>query len=361
MLATLAVSTPIFPPPVTIEERGSSDIDSTNNINTAEPTTTVYPSSSPADPQYSVEESQLRSAIYIPPNFELGSGSKQTVILVPGTAIPGGTTYAHNFAKLLGKTSFADPLWLNIPGYSLDDIQVNAEYVVYAIHYISGITGGKNVSVVTWSQGSLDMQWALKYWPSARQLVNDHIAISGDYHGTKLAYAICPGLLQNPSLGCTPSVFQQTYDSKFVSKLRSGGGDSAYVPTTTVYSAFDEVVQPQADSGASSYLNDAHGVGVTNNMLQAVCTGSPAGGIYGHASVLFNPLAWELTVDALLNPGPGQTSRINLPTVCGLPMANGLTALDVISTKGMTVIGVANAAAYLPRAATEPDLKPYAT
>ncbi|KAH0541943.1 hypothetical protein GP486_008677, partial [Trichoglossum hirsutum] len=274
LLATLALSAPTFLPPqhldsvkATMRPRGGGDIDSTNNVNTIEPSAPIYPSSSPADPLYSVEESQLRGAIYIPPTFQYGKGSKQTVILAPGTAIPAGTTYAHNFAKLLSQSTFGDPLWLNIPGYTLGDIQVTAEHVAYAIHYISGITGGQNVSVVTWSQGSLDMQWALKYWPSTRGLVSDHIAISADYHGTKLAYAICPDFVQNPLLGCTPSVLQQTYDSHFVNKLRSGGGDSAYVPTTTVYSAFDEIVQPQADPSASAFLNDARAVGVSNNQL----------------------------------------------------------------------------------------------
>ncbi|KAH0545367.1 hypothetical protein FGG08_000508 [Glutinoglossum americanum] len=346
---------------VSLAKRGGIDIDSTDNSN-PEPPTTIYPQSSSADPSYSILEKALRSAIYIPSAFEFGRGSKQTVILVPGTAVPGGTTYKGNFAKLLSSTTWADPLWLNIPGFSLGDIQANAEYVAYAIHYISAITGGRNVSVITWSQGSLDTQWGLKYWPSTRGLVSDHIAVSGDYHGTKLAYTLCPGFPLNMLLGCTPSILQQTYDSNLIRKLRSSGGDSAYIPTTTIYSGTDEIVQPQSGSGASSFLNDARTVGVSNNQVQVVCgPGSLAGGFYGHAGVLIHPLAWELTVDALQHPGPGQVSRLNVPNVCRTPAANGLTAGDVLLTEAMTVTGALNALAYSPRVDSEPAFKPYVT
>ncbi|KAI9763862.1 MAG: hypothetical protein M1840_009046 [Geoglossum simile] len=332
-------------------------IDSTDNANTRDPPTVIYPKATSTDPPYSISESQLRSAIYIPSTFQYGAGSKQPIILVPGTAIPGGTTYANNFAKLLAGTSFADPLWLNIPGFTLGDIQVSAEYVAYAIHYISGISGGKPIGVVTWSQGSLDMQWAMKYWPSTRALVSDHIATSGDYHGTKLAHILCPGF---PTLACDPSILQQTYSSNFITKLRSSGGDSAYVPTTTIYSASDEVIQPQIDPFASSFLNDARGVGVTNTQVQSVCAGRPAGGFYSHGGVLYNPLAWALTVDALTHDGPGKVERINLGSVCGTAAANGLTAGDVLVTEGAAIIGATNALLYLPKVGSEPGFMPYA-
>lgn len=55
-------------------------------------------------------------------------------------------------------------MWLNIPGYMLDDIQTNAEYVAYAIHYIKQISNVPSIAVSTWSQGGLATQWALKYW-----------------------------------------------------------------------------------------------------------------------------------------------------------------------------------------------------
>lgn len=48
------------------------------------------------------------------------------MILVPGTGDTGCFTFDGNFIPLLTGQSYADPVWLNIPDYLLDDIQFNA-------------------------------------------------------------------------------------------------------------------------------------------------------------------------------------------------------------------------------------------
>lgn len=140
---------------------------------------------------------------------------------------------------------------------------------------ISYISGHKNVSTISWSAGSLDGQWAFKYWPSTRSKVSNKIGISPDYHGTIEAQALCPGFV---TPGCTPAIAQQNYNSTFIATLRNNGGDSAYVPTTNVYSIFDEIVEPQQDPNASGALNDARNVGVSNTEVQSVCTAFLPGG-----------------------------------------------------------------------------------
>jgi hypothetical protein len=345
-----AVSTPSH---MALDARQNTGIDSTSNDNPINPTTAIYPKKAAGDAPYSVDENSLRSAIYIPSTFAYGKSGKQTVLLVPGTSLPGGTSYANAFGKLLAVTSYADPVWINIPGYSLGDAQVNAEYVAYAINYLSDISGQKKISVISWSQGGLNVQWGLKYWASTRSVVADFIPLAPDFRGTTEADLVCSGLTLPL---CTPSIKQQDNSSKFISVFRSNGGDSAYVPTTTFYSATDEIVQPEIGTGASSYMLDARGVGVTNNQVQALCPGTIQ--IVLHEGVLYNAVAWALIEDALTHDGPGNPSRLtNLPTLCTQLNASGLNA---VQGESILLTAVPNIVAYKTHVFTEPAIKSYA-
>ncbi|KAG9515292.1 alpha/beta-hydrolase, partial [Aureobasidium melanogenum] len=328
---------------------------SMSNVNLQTPKDTIYPRKG-NDPKYSVTESSLRSAIYIPPSFT--GGKVQPVILMPGTGATGYFTYIGNYIPLLTGSSYADPVWLNIPGYLLNDAQTNAEYAAYAINYIASITG-KKVSIIGWSQGNIDIQWAFKYFTSTQKSTRNHIAISPDYAGTVNANLICP-----EGLPCDPSVFQQEYKgtSNFIDQMRLNGGDSAYVPTTTVYSGlFDEIVEPQQGTDASAYLLDARNVGVTNNYVQGVCSGLPGGSFYTHEGVLYNPIAFGLVKDALINGGAGQTSRLDLNTLCNMYLAEGLNVSDLLLTENAILVAALSLILYEPKVSAEPALMAYAT
>jgi hypothetical protein len=336
-----------------------------NNINNNNPRSPKNIWNIRGDAPYSLSEDALRKAIFIPSGFKYGAGNKRPVIMVPGTGAYGGSNFQNNLRKLLQGQSFADPVWLNIPGAMLGDAQVNSEYIAYAINYISTVSksNSNNLAVISWSQGGLDTQWAFKYWPSTRKVVKDFLPVSPDFKGTILANALCltpdSNLMLNPL--CPPSVIQQEATSGYVNRLRSGGGDSAYVPTTTVYSGFfDEIVEPQQGTIASAYINDARGVGVSNNEVQKVCAGGLAGTFYGHAGVLFNPLTYALIVDALKNDGPGRTSRINVASVCSTYATSGLDLDDVIATSGLIPIAGVLLLTYPDRRIAEPALKSYA-
>jgi hypothetical protein len=336
-----------------LDARQNTGVDSSSNKNPINPTTPVYPQKASGDAPYSIDENTLRSAIYIPSTFGYGKSGKQPVLMVPGTALPGGTTYSNAFEKLLASSSYADPVWVNIPGYSLGDAQVNAEYVAYAINYLSGISDQKNISVVSWSQGGINVQWSLKYWASTRSVVSDFVALAPDFKGTTEADLICSGLTLPL---CTPSIKQQSNKSKFISVLRNNGGDSAYVPTTTFYSATDEIVQPQTGTGASSYLLDARNVGVTNNQVQALCPGTIQ--VVLHEGVLYNAVAWALIEDALNHDGPGNPSRLNLATLCTALNAPGLNGLQ---GESILLTAVPNIVAYKTHVFSEPGIASYAS
>lgn len=329
---------------------------SANNVNNPVPPNKRFYNNVNRNARFSIDETTLRTAIYIPPGFTWGK--KQPVIMSPGTGAFGYGTFASNIGKLLATTNYADPVYLNIPFALLDDAQTNAEYVAYALQYFYAMTSRKT-AIVTWSQGSLNAQWAFKYWPSIPKTVTDHIAISPDYHGTVLSYILCPGFESGNDVACTPSVLQQQYQSNFVNQLRSNNGDSAYVPTTTVYSLTDEIVQPQIGTAASGFLNDARGVGASNTFLQGACLGLPAGTLYTHAGVLFNPVAYALVTDALQNDGPGSFDRVS--DQCGNLVAPGISLADVIETEALIPLAALNVLAYEKKITNEPALMSYAT
>ncbi|KAB8256509.1 ASST-domain-containing protein [Aspergillus pseudonomiae] len=288
------------------------DLDTIHRNNPSPENLSIYPYKAKSDAPYSVAENTLRAAIHIPKSFSLEQDKKLPVLLVPGTAVPAAINFYFNFGKLSKALPESDLVWVDLPQASLDDIQLNAEYVAYALNYVSALTSS-NIAVISWSQGALDIQWALKYWPSTRNVVNDFIAISPDFHGTIVRWMACPLLSQ---LACTPSIWQQGWDANFIQVLRSNRGDSAYVPTTTIYSSFDTVVMPMSGENASARLLDHSGVGVSNNHLQTICANKAAGGLYTHEGVLYNPLAWALTVDALRHDGPGNITRIDIQKIC---------------------------------------------
>ena len=325
---------------------------SDHNVNPRNPKRPIYPRAEPRDAPYDVTEAGLRGAIYIPSSFQYGrKGAPQPVILVPCTGDTGYTTFVGNYIPLLRGSSIGDPVWLNIPGFLLNDAQTNAEYVAHAINYIYGITSRK-VAVIGWSQGNMDTQWAFKYWPSTRSKTADHIAFSPDYHGTVIANAIDQG---EP---LPPSILQQEYISKFMTTLRSNGGDSAYVPTTTVYSGFfDEIVEPQQGTGASAFLKDARGVGVSNNQVQKTCPGAPAGFSYTHEGTLYNPVRYALVVDALSHGGPGRTGRLDLDSICANHLTPGLDLTDFLLTENTILTAGAAISVYPNKVFAEPVIK----
>lgn len=336
-----------------------TDINSIYNNNPAPPSKQdIYPKKRSNDATYSIPEERLRAAIHIPESFAYGKSGKKPVILVPGTAIPAGMTYHFSFSQLDEALAEADVVWVNIPQASLNDAQTNGEYVAYAINYVSAISSNSNVAAISWSQGGLDVQWALKYWPSTRDVAEDFIAISPDFHGTDLRLLVCP--LLDP-LACTPSIWQQGPETEFIRTLRADGGDSAYVPTTTVYSSFDEIIQPMSGPNASAFFSDIRDIGVTNNHIQTICSNQPAGGVYLHEGVLYNSLAWALAIDAITHDGPGDPSRIDINTVCGQVLAPQLQLDDMLGTEGLLLIALVEILTYEPKVGREPSIAGYAS
>lgn len=144
-----------------------------------------------------------------------------------------------------------------------------------------------------------------------------------------------------------PALLQQVNTANVIKTLRAGGGDSAIVPTTAIYSNADEVVQPQDNTtNASGFFAQNNGVGASNSLAQSLCPNQPAGGAFTHEGMLYNPLSFALAMDALTNPGPGDPTRLNLTSVCSTALTPGLTDTDKSTTDTTIKTAAGNIVTY---------------
>lgn len=127
------------------------------------------------------------------------------------------------------------PCYVAVPNRLLDDIQISAEYVSYAI---KSVAQEQQISVITWSAGSLTTQWTLTFYPESRSKVKRFIALGPDFYGS---WAMIPLAYLNLY---SQGVIQQVPWSKFLSALVKSGGSKAQVPTTAIGSSTDLIVQP---------------------------------------------------------------------------------------------------------------------
>lgn len=96
---------------------------------------------------------------------------------------------------------------------------------------------------------------------------------------------------------------------------------------------------------------------MTNNEVQLVCAGQPAGGFYTHEGTLYNALGYALAVDALSHSGPGETSRLDLSTVCAEAITPGLDLTDFLLTENTIPIAGLAILVYPSKVTAEPAIK----
>ncbi|EGG01385.1 lipase [Melampsora larici-populina 98AG31] len=161
------------------------------------------------------------------------------ILLVHGT-LSAPDTWDH-YVKVLPKKY--NVCTIKLPDNSLSDVQVASEYVAYAIKILAQQSDTEKVKVICHSQGCLNTQWALTFWPSLRIKVESFIALAGDFAGTTAAKISC----QSPKKDCPISYAQQSPNSNFLKALNSDqdsdSGASALVLTFSIYSDLDDVVE----------------------------------------------------------------------------------------------------------------------
>lgn len=291
---------------------------------------------------------------------------KPPVLLVHGTFTAGPEQYEWNYIPLLMQKGF-DVCTVTYPDRGLGDQQESAEYIVNALRSIHAQSGRK-VAMIGHSQGASMPRWALKFWPSARNAVEDFVLQAGPNHGLALSAqsgqlsTLLTALgLNNLPIGLLPATFFQfSPNSNFTKVVNMGDETPGDVDYTTLYTQFDELVQPYAPVPTAALDWQQNNPHVSNTLLQDVCPGY----IVDHVTIgTTDALAFALTLDAISNPGPASVERAGgAAKLCALPVLpqeniGSYTLpgfLDVLPTEGVNSIPN-------PHLVTaEPALKPYA-
>jgi hypothetical protein len=182
---------------------------------------------------------------------------------------------------------------------------------------------GRNVDMAGHSQGALMPRWALKYWPSANDAVDDFVMLASPNHGTAVA-----GSGASPTQ--MPAAFwQMQQGSAFVATLNEGDESPGDVSYTSIYTVEDELVQPSYGPDATAPL--AEDANVANLLIQDACPGR----VVDHLTIgTTDRAAFLLTLAAFAQDGPLDIAALDLPELCrpapdeAAPLYDGLDQVD---------------------------------
>ncbi|KAI5450512.1 hypothetical protein NCC49_002969 [Naganishia albida] len=212
------------------------------------------------DAPFSLSRDEYDSRIVCPNGVKGAEGG--IVFLVHGTALTGEETWATGpFVTILPTKGVQyDVCYIEIPNRSFNDAQLNGEYVAAAIQILAPQSKSGKLFIVGHSQGNINIQWALLYWPSTRSQVSGFSSLAADFKETAEGPLLCiPQMLLQG--GCQPSVIQQTIGSDYL-KAQNQRGLEALVPTISVYTIQDDIIQPEIFTPTSELPGAATSVSV---------------------------------------------------------------------------------------------------
>ena len=245
-------------------------------------------------PTLQVADAALAAALHCPATF---AGAHNPVLFVHGTTLTTDSNWAWNYGKTLPGMGY-DVCLVDLPDRARADIQLSAEYVVYAIRFMAEQSHRK-VDVVGFSQGPLEPRWAVKYWPDVRNLVGDLVAMSGVAHGFTETEVICAS-------ECIAPFWQMKTGSRFLKALNSGDETPGDISYTSVYSRTDQFVW-YANGPNEPWTESAKIDGASNIAIQDVCPGRPV----EHVQAIYDAAMYAVVMDALTHDGPADAGRID--------------------------------------------------
>jgi hypothetical protein len=300
-------------------------------------------------PKLSVPESELRHSLRC--SGELAHASREPVLLVPGTTVTPEEHYGFNYMPALDALSWP---WCAVttPDHAMSDMQISAEYVVYAIRTMYERTG-RRIALLGGSQGGSLPRWALRFWPDTRAMVADHIGLGATNRGGQGIFYYClPASASSAArTGCAPALWQQLYNSDLARAMNSGQETFEGISYTEVSSRQDNITTP---SDVSLHSGDGR---IANVAVQDVCPGYVADHI---RLVSYDPVGYALALDALTHDGPADPARIDR-SVCTQQFPPGIEPATFITGLARAYATISYQMATGGRVPEEPPLRCYVT
>jgi triacylglycerol lipase len=259
------------------------------------------------DPAFSVAPEVLDASLECPEAYV--HADREPVLLVHGTGTRGPEQFDWNWRQVLPGLGF-DVCVVTYPDRGLGDQQVAAEYVAHAVMTMHAATG-RRVDLAGHSQGGSMSRWAVRFWPSVREAIDDYVAIAAPHHGIEAV----PAGLPRQDRRQPESFFQFDPSSRFVTILDRGDETPGDVDWTNLYTRTDELVQPVAPVPTAALDWQRDNPRVANVLLQDLCPGRAV----DHMSIgTTDRLAFDLAVDAFVHDGPADPGRLALGPACSV-------------------------------------------
>jgi triacylglycerol lipase len=285
------------------------------------------------EPELRVSEEAIEQSLRCPTTF---TGSYDPVLFVHGTGANADLSWDWTYVPALTSFGF-DVCTIDLPSASWEDIPIASEHVVHAIRAVSA-RASRKVTLVGHSQGTLEIRWALRHWPSLSAHVGEIIGLGGVDAGAAQAQATC-------AIGfCRVSTWQMRPGSRLLAAL--GNEAPPGIPYSSIYSETDTTAVPP-----TSFV-----LGATNVSVQSVCAGREV----SHAALVSDAVVFALVVYALEHATPPEPSAVDT-AFCLRDRLEGITAGQASGEEARSTAYFL--ATYLggPQPGAEPALPPYVT
>ncbi|KAI9162725.1 Lipase B [Paramyrothecium foliicola] len=278
-----------------------------------------------ADPSYSENEFLLANAISCP---QIVPEAQGVVLLIHGSGLTPQINWNSTLLQPLIRSRY-QPYYLEVPYRLFRDIQVSAEYISHAIKKLSQ-EQKQDITIISWSAGSLATQWTLVFYPETRAMTKKHIAIGASYRGS---WSMVPLFYLNMY---SEAIVQQLPGSNLLATLGKFGGMKAVVPTTNIGSSTDQIVQPSfyGEVGDRLGFKDAwklNGPLAWNIDIFKECAAASLRSwrvprLFTHDSMLWEAASHAVIFDALNNGNIGRAAAVLNASICHLGPSDAIQA-----------------------------------